>query len=261
MSAVRLFDGAQQTADKPLSEYVAIVTGASRGIGACIAESLARDGACVVVNYLEQADEAVAVCDRIRDLGSPVFAHQADVADREQVKCMIDRIIDRYGRVDVVVNNAGILRDRSFKKMTGDEWDAVLQTNVTGVYNVCSAAVPHMMEQNTGCIVNISSVIGQTGNFGQANYSAAKAGVIGLTKSLALELARYSIRVNAICPGFVDTAMWQSIPGDVQEKILQKIPLARVCSPDEIADGVRYLIGASYVTGQSLNINGGLYMG
>lgn len=246
---------------KSLAGQIAVITGASRGIGAAIAEHFARDGATVIVHFRERVPEADAVCDRIKEIGGVACAYQADIADRQEVEAMFDDLVREYGKLDVLVNNAGILRDRSFKNMQDVEWDAVLQTNLTGAFNACKAAVPHMIQSKRGCIINISSVIGQTGNFGQANYSAAKAGLIGFTKSLSLELARYSIRVNAIAPGFVDTEMWRSLSPDVQQSILDKIPLGRVASRDEIAEAVRYLVGASYVTGQTLNINGGLYLG
>jgi acetoacetyl-CoA reductase len=247
--------------EKPLKDAVALVTGASRGIGATIAEELASCGAAVIVNYIERASDAALLVERLRSSGAVAQAVQADVRDRDEIDRAVDRIVTEYGRIDVLVNNAGILRDRSIRNLRGEEWDEVIGTNLTGVFNVTRAIAPHMIAARRGCIVNISSIIGQTGNFGQANYSAAKAGIIGLTKTLALELARYGVRANAICPGFVNTSMWQSIPADVRENILAKIPLGRVAEPADIARGVRYLIvDAPYVTGETLNINGGLFM-
>ena len=262
MSTIEVSRGSlREPKTKPLAGQVAIVTGASRGIGADIALDLAAAGAVAIVNFKERERDAVSVCNRIVEAGGSGSAYQADVTNRRQVQSMVDRLVQAYGKIDILVNNSGILRDRSFKNMSGAEWDAVLETNLTGVFNACGAVVPHMIDSRGGCIINVSSVIGQTGNFGQANYSAAKAGVIGFSRSLALELARYGIRVNAIAPGFVDTAMWQSIPPEVQQKILEKIPLGRVAFPEEIAEGVRYLTLAKYVTGQTLNVNGGLYLG
>jgi acetoacetyl-CoA reductase len=175
---------------------------------------------------------------------------------------MIERIIERTGRLDILVNNAGILRDHTFKKMTISEWSEVIDTDLGSVMYACHAAVPKMLELGWGRIVNISSFVGQMGNFGQANYAAAKAGIIGFTKSLAIELATSQITVNAVCPGFVDTEMWRSVPENIQAKILERIPMHRVGSVEEIARGVRFLVAdADYMTGQSLNINGGIYMG
>ena len=162
----------------------------------------------------------------------------------------------------MLVNNAGILRDRTFKKMSIADWHEVIDTNLTSVMNCCHAAVPMLLENGWGRIVNISSFVGQMGNFGQANYSAAKAGLLGFTKSLAIELARSNITVNAVCPGFVETEMWNSVPPNIQEKILDRIPMHRVAKAEEIARGVRFLtVEGEYMTGQSLNINGGVYMG
>jgi acetoacetyl-CoA reductase len=247
---------------RPLAGQVAIVTGGSRGIGSSIARELAECGATTVVNYLERADDAREVCAQVERDGGSAIEYRADVARRDDVRSMVERVIERYGKVDILINNAGILRDRAFKNMTDEEWDAVIQTDLTGVYNMSRAVAGQMIAQKSGCIVTISSIIGQTGNFGQANYAAAKAGIIGLTRTLAQELARYSIRVNAICPGFVDTEMWRSLSPEVQDKILARIPLGRVATPLDVARAVRYLIvDGSYVTGQTLNINGGLYLG
>ncbi len=175
---------------------------------------------------------------------------------------MFARIKERLGPVEVLVNNAGILRDRTFKKMSIKDWHEVIQTNLTSVMNCCHVAAPDMISAGWGRIVNISSFVGQMGNFGQANYSAAKAGIIGFTKTLAIELARNNITVNAVCPGFVETEMWNSVPPNIQEKILDRIPMHRTARPYEIARGVRFLVcEADYMTGQSLNINGGIYMG
>jgi len=245
-----------------LTGRVALVTGSSRGIGAAIATELARSGAYVVVNFVHGKDAAAAVVDGIQELGGSGCAEAADVSDIDDVRGLMERIVARTGRFDILVNNAGILRDRSFKKLTLSDWHEVIETNLTSVMNCCHVAVPQMLESGWGRIVNISSFVGQMGNFGQANYAAAKAGMIGFTKSLAIELAASNITVNAVCPGFVGTEMWESVPANVQQKVLDRIPMHRVAKAEEIACGVRFLVTeGDYVTGQSLNINGGIYMG
>jgi len=249
-------------APKPLLGRVAVVTGASRGIGSAIARELAESGATVIVNYVQGAEAAAGVVARIEAEGGSAAAEQGDVTKHAEIGAMFDRIKTKYGRLDVLVNNAGILRDRTFKKMSIEDWHEVIETNLTSVMNTCHYGVPMLLENGWGRIINISSFVGQMGNFGQANYSAAKAGILGFTKSLAIELARYQITVNAVCPGFVETDMWSSVPPNVQEKILDRIPMHRVAKPEEIARGVRFFaVEGDYMTGQSLNINGGIYMG
>ena len=257
-----------ETRPKPFQEFaplvgkVAIVTGSSRGIGSAIAAELARCGAHTIINYVRGKESAELIVQQIEDAGGTARTEQGDVSDADSVKAMVDRVMEQEGHVDILVNNAGILRDKTFKKMSIQDWHDVINTNLTSVMYTCHAVVPHMIAQNSGRIVNISSFVGQMGNFGQANYSAAKAGIIGFTKSLAIELARNNIMVNAVCPGFVNTEMWKSVPPNIQEKILERIPMHRVAEPDEIARGVRFLVTeADYMTGQSLNINGGIYMG
>jgi len=247
---------------QPLLGRIAIVTGGSRGIGASIARELGASGATVVVNYIKGADAAAGVVAQIEAAGGTASAEAGDVAKHDEVVAMFERIKARYGRLDVLVNNAGILRDRTFKKMSITDWHEVIDTNLTSVMYCCHEAVPMLLENGWGRIINISSFVGQLGNFGQANYSAAKAGILGFTKSLAIELARYNITVNAICPGFVETEMWTSVPPNIQEKILDRIPMHRTAKPQEIARGVRFFaVEGDYMTGQSLNINGGIYMG
>ena len=251
-----------ETAAQPLLGRVAVVSGSSRGIGSAIAEELARAGAHVVINYVRGAEAAAGVVARIEAGGGKAVAEAGDVAKVDDVTAMFDRIRQRLGRVDILINNAGILRDRTFRKMTLTDWQEVIDTNLGSVMNCCHVAVPTMIAEGWGRIVNISSFVGQMGNFGQANYSAAKAGIIGFTKTLAIELARNNITVNAVCPGFVETEMWHSVPPNIQEKILDRIPMHRTAKPYEIARGVRFLVcEADYMTGQSLNINGGIYMG
>ena len=247
---------------KPLTGRVAVVTGGSRGIGSAIARELAASGATVIVNYVRGVDAAAEVVAAIESAGGLAAAEPGDVSNHEDVGAMFERIKSKHGRLDVLVNNAGILRDRTFKKMSITDWHEVIDCNLTSVMNCCHYGVPMLLENGWGRIINISSFVGQMGNFGQANYAAAKAGIIGFTKSLAIELARNQITVNAVCPGFVETDMWSSVPPNVQEKILDRIPMHRVAKPEEIARGVRFFaVEGDYMTGQSLNINGGIYMG
>ena len=247
---------------RPLAGRVALVTGSSRGIGAAIAAELARCGAHVVVNYATGKDPAERVAAGIVAMGGSASVEQADVAKEKEVQALVERVLEAHPTIDVLVNNAGILRDRTFKKMSIEAWHQVIDTNLSSVMNCCFHTVPLMLEKGWGRIVNISSFVGQMGNFGQANYSAAKAGILGFTKTLAIELARNNITVNAVCPGFVETEMWESVPDNIKEKILDRIPMHRVAKADEIARGVSFLVCESdYMTGQSLNINGGIYMG
>lgn len=246
---------------KTLDNKVAIVTGGSRGIGKSIALELARQGAKVVINYNSNADAANAVVKEIEALGSQAYASQADVSDSAQAKVLIEDAIRQFGKVDILVNNAGITRDRSFLKLTEENWRKVIDVNLNSAFNTTSAVLPLMVEQKFGRIINISSVIGQSGNIGQTNYAASKAGLIGFTKSLALETANKGVTVNAICPGFIETEMVAEIPGEILEKIVSKIPQRRLGQPQEIARAVVYLASeGDYITGQQLNINGGLYM-
>ncbi|MFB9762443.1 3-oxoacyl-ACP reductase [Ectobacillus funiculus] len=244
-----------------LDGKVAIVTGGAKGIGKSITEALAKQGVKVVINYNSSATAADELVNALAEQGSEAYACQADVSKLEDAKRLVEETVQRYGRVDFLVNNAGITRDRSFKKLSREDWNQVIDVNLSSVYNTVSAALPYIAESDNGRIINISSIIGQTGGFGQTNYSAAKAGMIGFTKSLALELARTNVTVNAICPGFIETDMVAEIPQNVLDQIVAKIPKKRLGSAEEIANGVLYLCrDGAYVTGQQLNINGGLYM-
>lgn len=243
-----------------LTGKIAVVTGGSRGIGASIAKGLARDGATVIINYNHSQEQAQAVVDDIRAMGRTAIAQQADISEAEETQVFIEKILADFGKVDILINNAGITRDRSFKKMSFDEWHKVIDTNLSSAFNTCKIALPSMLEQNYGRIINISSVIGQSGGFGQSNYAAAKAGLIGFTKSLALETAKSGITVNAICPGFIATEMVGEMPLNVREAIIAQIPMKKLGAPEEIAKGVLFICDSEYMTGQCLNLNGGLYM-
>jgi len=241
---------------------VVVVTGGARGIGRAIAEELGREGARVVVNYAKSKEAAEDLVAQLQQNGSPgAVAIQADVSDAAQAAKLIEETLQQFGRIDVLVNNAGINVDRSLKNLTPEDWDKVIKNDLSSYFYTTKAALPQFTQQKSGKIINISSVIGQMGNFGQANYAAAKAGIIGFTKTAALELARSNITVNAICPGFIATEMFESMPDKAKEAVVARIPLGRVGTAHEVARAVRYLIvDGDYITGASLNINGGLYL-
>ncbi|MBR8831483.1 MAG: 3-oxoacyl-[acyl-carrier-protein] reductase [Chroococcopsis gigantea SAG 12.99] len=243
-----------------LKNKVAIVTGASRGIGRAIALSLAEEGATVVVNYASSALAAEEVAGEIIAGGGEAITLQADVSKPEQVDNLIEQTMAKYGRVDVLVNNAGITRDTLLLRMKLEDWQAVIDLNLTGVF-LCTRAVSKiMLKQKSGRIINIASVAGQMGNPGQTNYSAAKAGVIGMTKTVAKELASRGITVNAVAPGFIETDMTEDLKA---EEILKFIPLGRYGKPEEIAGMVSFLAAApagAYITGQVFNVDGGMVM-
>ena len=245
-----------------LEGAVVVVTGASRGIGHAIAEELGQAGAKVVVNYAKSKGPAEDLVATLQQSGSPEsVAIQADVSDPEQAARLIEETIQRFGRIDVLVNNAGINIDRSMKNLSIEDWSKVIQNDLNGCFYTLKAALPYFTQQKSGKIINISSMNGQIASFGQANYSAAKAGIIGFTRTAALELARSNVTVNAICPGFIATEMWDGMPDKVKEAVLARIPLGRVGTPQEVARAVRYLIvDGDYITGATLNINGGAFM-
>ena len=244
-----------------LDGQVAVVTGASRGIGRACALELARHGAQIVVNYVSNVDAAEETRDAIHELGGTVVLVKADVSDAESASDLIETAVEELGSVDILVNNAGINRDRTLSRLSVEEWDEVIATNLSGMFYCTRAAVPHMREANYGRIINISSVIGQMGNIGQANYGATKAGMIGFTKTAARELARNNITVNAVCPGFVSTEMVTALPENIQDNIKAQIPLGRFGEPEEIAAVVRFLCTeGGWFTGAQLSPNGGQYM-
>jgi len=242
-----------------LSGKTAIVTGSSQGIGLATAQTLHAAGANVVINYFEEGTgQNKSLADKVvADLGQRAIAVAADVRDREQLDAMVAATIDKFGSLEILVNNAGILRDRSFKKMSQEDWQAVIDTNLTGVFNSCKAVVESLADG--GAIINVSSLSAVTGFFGQANYSTAKAGIMAFTKVLSKELARKNIRVNAVAPGVVDTEMGQSIPEENRQQMMKQIPLARFAQPKEISDVILFLCSdlSSYVTGQTIHVNGG----
>jgi len=241
-------------------EKVAIVTGASRGIGKATALALASQGVKVVVNYARSQDTALAVVEEIKQTGGEAIAVEANVAQESQVDNLIKTTLDTWGRIDILVNNAGITRDTLLMRMKTEDWQAVIDLNLTGVF-LCTRGVSKiMLKQRSGRIINITSVAGEMGNPGQANYSAAKAGVIGFTKTVAKELATRGITVNAVAPGFIATDMTKDIPG---EEIIKFIPLGRFGQPEEVGGMIRFLAtdsAAAYITGQVFNVDGGMVM-
>lgn len=244
-----------------LKDKTAIVTGGSRGIGKAVALALAKAGADIAVAdvNLEAAEEAA---NEIRALGRKALAVKANVADSADAKKMVETAVKEFGKVDILVNNAGITRDTLLMRMKEEDWDAVLNVNLKGVYNCTKAVVSGMMKRRYGRIVNIASVVGITGNAGQANYASAKAGMIGFTKSIAKEVASRGITVNAVAPGFIQTQMTDVLPEDVKAKLMEQIPIGRLGQPEDIANAVLFLASdsASYITGQTISVNGGMVM-
>lgn len=240
----------------------ALVTGASRGIGRAVALALAEAGADVAVNYVGREQSAEETAAAIRALGRRAVAIRADVSDAAQVEWMIQRVVEEFGRLDVLVNNAGITRDNLLIRMKEDEFNAVIDTNLKGVFHCTKAAARVMLRQRGGRIVNISSVVGVTGNVGQANYAAAKAGVIGLTKACARELAGKGITVNCVAPGFIETDMTEKLSDEQKARLLSQIPLGRFGAAEDVARVVRFLASdeASYMTGQTIHVDGGMCM-
>ena len=240
----------------------ALVTGASRGIGRSIAIQLAEEGYNVAVNYAGNREKAEAVVEEVKAKGVESLAIQANVANGDEVKAMIKEVVNQFGTVDVLVNNAGITRDNLLMRMKESEWDDVIDTNLKGVFNCIQKVTPQMLRQKSGSIINLSSVVGAVGNPGQANYVATKAGVIGLTKSAAKELASRNITVNAVAPGFIVSDMTDALSDDLKDQMLQQIPLARFGEDTDIANTVAFLASdkAKYITGQTIHVNGCMFM-
>ncbi len=238
-----------------LTGKVALITGGTRGIGRAIAETLRDAGAEV---YITGTNE-----ERTKQIAEEISVNgvKMDVCDREEIKEIISEIVEKEGKIDILVNNAGVTKDTLFMRMKDEDWDRVIDTNLNGVYNVARQIIPVMMKKRSGCVVNISSVVGFTGNPGQANYSATKSALIGFTKSLAKEVASRGIRVNSVAPGYITTDMTQKIPEKVKEVLIKSIPMRREGEPSEIADTVLFLVSdmASYITGTTVHVNGGLF--
>ena len=246
-----------------LKDRVALVTGAVGGIGRSISLHLAAEGAILALNYLVEKDEdAEEYLKELTRQGFRASLYKADVSRSDEAVSLVERVTKDFGRIDVLINNAGITIDKAMKNMSPDQWDKVIGVDLSSVFYCSRAVIGQMLERGYGRIINISSVVGQKGNFGQTNYAAAKAGIIGFTKALALETAKKGITVNAIAPGFVKTAMTDKIPKDVMDKIVDSIPVGRLADPSEIARAIVFLADekSSYITGQVMGINGGFYM-
>lgn len=241
---------------------VAIVTGGTRGIGAAITECLASQGAHVAAGYSRGKDSAEACAQKLNANGGSVSTHQGRVDDFDDCKRVVDEVLSKYGRIDYLVNNAGITLDKTLRKMSAEDWNGVISVNLSGAFNMTKAVLEHMIERGSGRIVNISSVIGETGNIGQANYAASKAGLFGFTKSVALEMANKGITANVVAPGFIGTEMVAAMPEAALAKVVEKIPTRRLGKPAEVARVVRFLLEdeSSYITGAAFHVNGGLDM-
>jgi acetoacetyl-CoA reductase/3-oxoacyl-[acyl-carrier protein] reductase len=244
-----------------LNGKTALITGASRGIGRAIAIEMAREGAKVAINFQSSEEKAKEVAYDITKFGGTCVLAKANLADAKEARAMVNRIAEQFGHLDVLVNNAGITRDKMLTKMTDEDWLEVIQTNLNGMFFCTTAAIPIMAGQSYGRIINISSMNGQVGAIGQANYSASKGGIMAFTRTAALELAKSGITVNSIAPGYTETDMFAKVPADLQARIKAKIPLGRFAQPEEIARAVTFLVAdGDYITGQTISINGGAFM-
>lgn len=241
---------------------VGLVTGGTRGIGAAITKMLAENGAAVAAGYSRGKESAEKFQAEMKSKGAKVSIHQGRVDDADDCARVVKEVMDEFGRIDYLINNAGITIDKTMRKMTVEDWRQVLNVNLSGAFNMTKPLLEHMIERGSGRIVNISSVIGETGNIGQANYAASKSGLFGFTKSLALEMAQRGITVNCVAPGFIATEMVSAIPEAALAKVIEKIPQRRLGRPEEVARVVRFLLedDASYITGAVFNVNGGLDM-
>lgn len=245
-----------------VSGKVALVTGGSRGIGKAIALTLAEGGADILLNYSRSDKQAEEVKQKIEAMGRKCVTVRADVSKFEQAQNLGKAVVNHFGKVDILINNAGVNRDRTLRRMTPEQWNEVIQTNLSSLFNCTKAVIEAMVAQGSGVIVSVSSIIGEMGNIGQVNYAATKAGIIGFTKTMAKELAGNNIRVNAIAPGFIETDMLGTVPEDIRKQIVVQIPLGRFGTPEEIALAVLYLCSpaSSWITGTTLRINGGHYI-
>lgn len=239
-----------------------LVTGGSRGIGAAIAQSFAAQGATIALNYAGSQEAAEEIREKILAMGVECKIYQGDVSDFSQVENMIKTVEEDFSGIDILVNNAGVTKDSLFMRMKEEDWDKVIDTNLKGVYNCSKSVIRGMIKRKFGKIINITSVVALSGNIGQANYAASKAGVIGFTKSLAQELGSRNIQVNSVAPGYIETSMTESIPQNIKDELIKKIPAGRIGSPDDVANAVVFLASdkANYITGQVISVNGGLYM-
>jgi acetoacetyl-CoA reductase/3-oxoacyl-[acyl-carrier protein] reductase len=261
MATIAVHPETRISLERRLEGKVALVTGASRGIGRAIAMELADRGAAVAVNFRTSLSAAQELREDIHHRGCECELFQEDISDGQHARKLMADVLECFHRIDILVNNAGITRDRSIRKMTDEDWAEVIDTNLNSVFFCTSAAVPSMIEQKYGRIVNIASFVGQAGNFGQVNYAASKGGIIAMTKALALELARYNITVNAVAPGFTETEMVTAIPAEILQQIIAKVPMKRLARPEEVAKTVAFLLcDGDYITGQQINVNGGIYM-
>jgi 3-oxoacyl-[acyl-carrier protein] reductase len=244
-----------------LKGQVAIVTGSAQGIGQAIATALSQEGARLVISDIRE-EAAAATAKQLADTGRETMAVAANVADEASVKAMVEKVLSSWGKVDILVNNAGITRDALLIRMKEADWDAVLDINLKGVFHCTKTVLPAMTKQRSGKIVNIASIVGVMGNAGQANYVASKAAVIGLTKTTAREYASRGIAVNAVAPGFIQTAMTDALSQDVRQRLMEQIPLGRLGTPQDVANAVLFLVSeqAAYITGQVLHVNGGMLM-
>ncbi|MGA7571821.1 MAG: 3-oxoacyl-[acyl-carrier-protein] reductase [Candidatus Aquilonibacter sp.] len=241
---------------------VAIVTGGTRGIGLAITQALAEERAHVAAGYSKDAEKAERCAEKVRGNGQSVSTHQGRVDDFDDCKRVVNEVLEKYGRVDFLINNAGITLDKTLRKMSAEDWCNVINVNLSGAFNMTKAVLEHMIERGSGRIINISSVIGSTGNIGQANYAASKAGLFGFTKSLALETANKGITANVVAPGFIATEMVEAMPEAALAKVVEKIPTKRLGKPTEVARVVKFLCedDSGYITGAAFHVNGGLDM-
>jgi 3-oxoacyl-[acyl-carrier protein] reductase len=244
-----------------LKDKVALITGAAQGIGKSIALAMAKEGANIIVTDIN-LELANTTADEIEDLGNRALALKMNVTDLADVEAGVKQVVEKFGKIDILVNNAGITKDGLLVRLKKDDWDAVINVNLSGVFNLTKVIGLLMMRQSSGKIINIASIVGEMGNIGQANYSASKAGVIGLTKTAARELAMRGVNVNAIAPGFIQTAMTDKLSEEMKKKLFEQIPLAKLGQPEDVAAAAVFLAGseADYITGQVINVNGGMYM-